>query len=281
MCNQSTEIRFRHGNPNRVTYPHSCGLVAHRGGNFPCATMKTKSKIKAYNRAWYCANKAKVIARSKEWSLKNPDRSRELKRQGARRYYNKNSEKILSKHRIHYHQNAEEMRLKRRVWHKEHRASSLASSRAWKRRNSDRIREYKKTYYAANAESLKASGKLWREKNQERYKAKKRQWEILHPERNRFNQHRRRAIKFKTPIGGRKQIENWESAWKKKSSVTCYWCKHKFNPADCHTDHIIALSIGGAHEIGNLCISCVPCNKSKYSKSVSDWNKELQQPVLL
>lgn len=40
-----------------------------------------------------------------------------------------------------------------------------------------------------------------------------------------------------------------------------------------HIDHIIPLSRGGRHSIGNLTGACKPCNLSKGSKFITEWRK--------
>jgi 5-methylcytosine-specific restriction endonuclease McrA len=40
-----------------------------------------------------------------------------------------------------------------------------------------------------------------------------------------------------------------------------------------HIDHIVPLSRGGRHSIGNLTGSCAPCNLSKGAKFITEWKK--------
>jgi 5-methylcytosine-specific restriction endonuclease McrA len=76
-------------------------------------------------------------------------------------------------------------------------------------------------------------------------------------------------------------ITEWEKRWRTKVMVCCFWCRAMIRPRKAHTDHIIPLAKGGSHAVGNLCISCAPCNLSKNAKELHRWNGELKEPVLL
>lgn len=93
---------------------------------------------------------------------------------------------------------------------------------------------------------------------------------------------KRRVAKMKgTPVGNLAVISAWELSWRGKKRVRCYWCGGSFSGSSCHTDHVVALALGGAHEIGNLVVSCLPCNHSKNAKPVASWNSSIAEPVLL
>lgn len=92
--------------------------------------------------------------------------------------------------------------------------------------------------------------------------------------------HKRRAKKLKAPIGELKLIAAWEKRIRSQPFVSCYWCKKTIPNTKINIDHIIALTRGGAHEIGNLCVSCKSCNSSKHAKTLEIWNSEISEPVL-
>lgn len=93
---------------------------------------------------------------------------------------------------------------------------------------------------------------------------------------------RRRAQKLgRTTESQIRLILEWERKWRRKKKVTCYWCRIEHPPKECHMDHVVALVKGGSHTIGNVCISCMPCNVRKQAKTLEQWNGHLEQPALL
>jgi hypothetical protein len=111
----------------------------------------------------------------------------------------------------------------------------------------------------------------------------KKQWQKKYPHKYReirrgIELRRNRGMKAST---NPKVIAKWEESWRSRPSAKCYWCSKRFKVSQCHTDHILALSIGGLHEIENLCVSCSDCNVAKSNKPLSEWNREVSQPALL
>jgi hypothetical protein len=55
----------------------------------------------------------------------------------------------------------------------------------------------------------------------------------------------------------------------KRDNYTCQYCGAVNVKLEC--DHIIPISKGGDNSKENLTTACVPCNRSKYNKSKSEW----------
>ena len=55
----------------------------------------------------------------------------------------------------------------------------------------------------------------------------------------------------------------------KRDGYTCQYCGDYDVPLEC--DHIHPVSRGGSNEDENLCSSCMPCNRSKSNKLLSEW----------
>lgn len=162
----------------------------------------------------------------------------------------------------------------------------------YKTKHPDRIRRAQAKSNAKNADNVRARKAAYRELHQteireyqKQYYAKNRlellKKKRLHPEKRRQSEHKRRAQKHGGSVGDKKLISRWEQSWRSKRYVRCYWCRFKIKTKLCHTDHIEPLSKGGSHSIDNLCISCCHCNLSKNAKDINEWNKSLDQPVLL
>ena len=76
-----------------------------------------------------------------------------------------------------------------------------------------------------------------------------------------------RRAREKTPIQEQIKCSDWMHLTKMKSSHICYYCKKRFCGSP-HFDHVIALALGGKHELGNLCVSCPKCNRTKAARSL-------------
>ena len=57
----------------------------------------------------------------------------------------------------------------------------------------------------------------------------------------------------------------------------CIYCDTVLDKDNKSVDHIIPLSLGGAHSAGNIVICCLPCNISKGGRSFLEWTERLGQ----
>jgi 5-methylcytosine-specific restriction endonuclease McrA len=85
----------------------------------------------------------------------------------------------------------------------------------------------------------------------------------------------RRAVKSSAPIGDLAAIKSWLKEWKSHENVCCHWCGNLFSPNQCHVDHVIPISRGGAHCLSNLVVACAKCNMQKHDKMPEEWLKTL------
>jgi 5-methylcytosine-specific restriction endonuclease McrA len=74
-----------------------------------------------------------------------------------------------------------------------------------------------------------------------------------------------RAIKFGAFVGKftKKEIKRFYSD-------PCFYCGSIYRLS---IDHVIPLSEGGSHTLGNLVSCCGPCNASKGNKLITQWKK--------
>lgn len=79
--------------------------------------------VKAYNRAYYLANRERLAARVREWQAANPDKVREYKRKNARAntgrgaaYYRDNRDQLIAYAAAHYEKASGMLLIGRRVW---------------------------------------------------------------------------------------------------------------------------------------------------------------------
>lgn len=160
----------------------------------------------------------------------------------------------------------------------EHRAAKIA---AWKASNSEKMKVIGKQWRKDNWPTLVKKKMQWKRDNPEKVSAIAKKFREAHPDRVQAGKSKYRARKLGAVVGDPAVILAWESAWKARRRVRCYWCQGLFSPKVCHTDHVIALNARGEHEVGNLCVSCGPCNLKKNDRTVQVWNGLLSEPVLL
>lgn len=221
----------------------------------------------------------------KKWRRKNPDKfkfyikkswitNREGRNRSHQKYVSANKEKVKAKadewraanrerinaERREYRANPELYRAKRRLARAMERLAAVKSYTDWIQRtpkpskfstSKDYTRAYSQKHYLANKPVYQA--------------------------RNRARQYKKKAATIKSDLPA---ISKWEVRWRTSSEVTCFWCLGKFNPKDCETEHMVAIILGGLHAMQNLCISCKYCNDYKSGKSLSQWNKLIQHPIL-
>jgi len=168
------------------------------------------------------------------------------------------------------------------------KSKKSAYDKARRDANKEKIAEYKKKYAEQNKELIKQKSKKFREQNKDKIAEGIKRCKAAN--RDKYNaimrryiktpkgsagkaavSEKRRAAKKQASIGDLKAIYDWLQEWKAYESVLCHWCKDSFNPSQCHVDHVIPLSKGGAHCMSNLAIACAKCNLSKGGKLPDEW----------
>lgn len=87
--------------------------------------------------------------------------------------------------------------------------------------------------------------------------------ELRHPGRRRAQEAARRA----TIILGHVSASDWKRVLNRARGC-CYYCGER---AVLTMEHVVPLSRGGAHTIGNVVPACGPCNYSKNARLLSEW----------
>jgi 5-methylcytosine-specific restriction endonuclease McrA len=133
----------------------------------------------------------------------------------------------------------------------------------WRKRNYEKYRSYNKEWNEQNYNKTLASKRKYRDANKEEIKAKSRlsskenpQWSVrrtLIRRRNFAN-----CLKFKISA---KEIYKLRAA-------NCFYCE---KPGPSELDHVIPISRGGSHGIGNLLPACRFCNASKSDQTIMEW----------
>lgn len=56
-----------------------------------------------------------------------------------------------------------------------------------------------------------------------------------------------------------------------RDGAKCVYCADTVGPFEI--DHVLAVANGGGNDLDNLCVACLPCNRSKGAKMLSVWRK--------
>ena len=120
--------------------------------------------------------------------------------------------------------------------------------------NTETIKDRIHTYYREHKEQIGIREKLYRQQHAEKYKDYR---SVMH------NLRRRKLQDTNNPL----TLEEW-AVVKDITNGRCIYCDSK---EELTQDHIVAISKGGKHSIGNVILSCKSCNLSKGSKDVEIW----------
>lgn len=118
-------------------------------------------------------------------------------------------------------------------------------------------------YKANNPEKVRLSRAKTRIKRVEYDKAYRQKYAIHYRHRHAERMHVRRA---RMQNNGVFLITNKEL--KRLYGGSCFYC-HKVGKMTI--DHVVPISRGGRHSIGNLVSACKPCNSSKHDKFITEW----------
>lgn len=154
-----------------------------------------------------------------------------------------------------------ERRANKKEWEKNNADKVCAAQR--KHQNSEQRKQWYAKWVEENREKLNDNSKRWRERHPERARAATAKWESKHPESGRLKMHKRRARMANADrrIVLRRDVERLLRS-------DCAVCGSKNGIV---IDHIIPISRGGRHAIGNLQPLCGFCNASKGAKTMVEW----------
>ena len=139
----------------------------------------------------------------------------------------------------------------------------------WQVENKERVNEGVRKNYRLHYERYRANHnerqKRWLEKpeNTQKMREASRAWALAHPESKRLSENKRRAAKQGNGIF---LISKRDLARLLASS--CHNCGSQNNIT---LDHVIPISRGGRHSVGNLQPLCGSCNSSKNNRTITEW----------
>jgi len=195
------------------------------------------------NKDYRLRNPEKVAASKKKWESKNADKKKQ---------YDKNYQR----------KNAEHYKLYQKKYRSENAKKLSIDNKLWRLENAERKRETDKKWAAANREKTRLNSKRYRARNPERARANVARYGAKNPERSRRATAMRRARQSANQAMAVSLVE-----MQRLLNRPCAYCGAKSE----HIDHVIPISRGGGHKIGNLIGSCAQCNQSKSAMLVSEW----------
>jgi len=137
-----------------------------------------------------------------------------------------------------------------------------AKTKAWRTENPEAVAIYKQVYRANNLAKIAATAKIWHEKNFVKTSLDNKAWHLANPNYRVLSTQKRRALKRRNGV-----FRVTQSELDMLRTMPCAYCGA---PSE-HIDHVIPISRGGTHGIGNLVGACAPCNLSKGKKFIMEW----------
>ena len=136
-------------------------------------------------------------------------------------------------------------------------------ARAYYQRNGDKVRQSVSQWKRENKEIVNIGVKRYRDMHPDRVKARHRLYDQLNPDKVRNKVNRRRTRRQTNGV-----FAILPKELTKLYSGPCAYCGSK---KYIEADHVIPISRGGRHAIGNLIPACRPCNRSKHDKTIMEW----------
>ena len=162
-----------------------------------------------------------------------------------------------------YHEkNSEKHSMNSKKWRESHKEEKKEMDRIWVENNRDKSNLTKKQWKINHKSQNSGINKLYYQKNADAINTYNSQWAKNNPGKRRLTEHRRRTRKFG---GGVFHVSDKDL--KTLLSRPCFYCGEESK----HIDHIVPLSRGGRHSIGNLIQACASCNLSKGNKFITEW----------
>jgi 5-methylcytosine-specific restriction endonuclease McrA len=194
-------------------------------------TEARKKHAREYQRRWRAANPEKERAAQQRHDAKPGRRlrSNELRR-------------------LRHKENPEKMQ---EVWRKAYQRNSkkrIEQAKQYYEKNRGRVREYR----LRSIEKIRADYRDWCQRNRERCRL-----------RVRVRNARRKAV----TVGDPRCVKEFYRHVQTASRLRCYYCRRFTKRSERHVDHIVPLTKGGAHAVGNLCCACATCNLKKGAKT--------------
>lgn len=158
--------------------------------------------------------------------------------------------------------NPEKRAAANRKYHQANAAEIRRVNNIWKAQNAERLGVAVAAYLARNKESIRAKRAEYSILNKVALNAKSAEWRRANPEKTRIQQHNRRA-RVRGAVG--RLSKNLFERLYVLQRGKCACCGADLGK-DCHMDHIVPLSKGGANVDSNMQLLTLVCNIRKHAR---------------
>lgn len=194
---------------------------------------------------------------------------RTAKSEAGQRHYKRNREKILERNRKWARDNPEKAADGARRRRQRNPERHRAAVRRWRERNPERARLYE---LAQNAKpESKRRQRQWATENRDRVNAAAAKWRANPDNQEKIRQaaKRRRAAMNGADVRA-VSARDW-CRLMDRCGHACFYCGSSVS--EITVDHIIPISRGGRHSIGNIVPACKRCNSSKHDRLLVEWRR--------
>lgn len=200
--------------------------------------------------------------------------------QASKKYRENNREKVRETQRKWAAKNKDKKAAWDKAYYEKNKDARSAYYKKWREENLDHTKAYSKKYREENKERKAITDRNWSQANKDKVNANARRYRQRHPEKQNEihrNYNKKNPELWRTIAQNRRarKLENGISLVTAKDirailSNPCFYCGSKDRLT---LDHIVPISRGGRHSIGNLLSACRSCNSKKHNKFITEWKK--------
>ena len=155
-----------------------------------------------------------------------------------------------------------------REWVKNNYLVHMANMHEYRSKNRIMLRQKAAKYQSEHKSEYAASGMAYRASHKIDAKAYQSNWYIGNSD---ISKHRSKQRRARMRANEAFQVTKRDiSRLLNRCRYECVYCGESLQDS-YHLDHVLPVSRGGGHGIGNLAASCPPCNLSKHASLLSEW----------
>jgi len=152
-------------------------------------------------------------------------------------------------------------------YHAENRKRRNENNKRNYERNKERISEQARKRYPAKKTEIAKRHAHWYENNKEKVDENNRRWRI-----NNYDKWLSYGRNYWSRRNGDFSYEEWLMLQTEYDNKCAYCGKI----TKLTIDHVVPISRGGEHDIGNVLPACKSCNSKKNTKLLSEWIPEME-----